>query len=249
MAGREKIDILIMRGAGRVGRYHVSAGWLRALWLTPLCLTLLLAVAAGIAWRLREANSRLSRRVEALAGEREGVGERLLRLENIEKILRSKDATELETLLASVNPDNPGWWKPQAEERKSAPESKEREAVKPDLSKLLARLDSNQAGVDNLRAKVEGRKLQLNFDLSNLSPQSTLSGRGEVALIGNDASLTTLKADRDELSFQIQRFKQIAASLSLPAKYDTKDIYGLRLTILDPAGKSVYSQIFPLAKE
>jgi hypothetical protein len=249
MAGHPKIDILIMRGAGRVGRYHVSPGWLRALWLTPLCLALLLAGATAVAWRLREANSQLSRRVEALSGEREGVGERLLRLENIEKILRSKDTTELETLLASFNPDNPGWWKPKSEAHKDATETRERDAPKPDLSKLLARFDSNQAGVDNLRTKIENRKLQLNFDLSNLSPQSTLSGRGEVSLIGNDASLTLLKADRDELSFQIQRFKQIAVSLPLPAKYDPKDIYGLRVNIFDPAGKLIYSHVFPIAKE
>lgn len=249
MSGREKMDILIMRGAGRVGRYHVSPGWLRALWLTPVCLALLLAMATAVAWRLREANFRLSRRVEALTGEREGVGQRLLRLENIEKILRSKDATELETLLASLNPDDPGWWKPKSEERKSTSESKEREVVKPDLSKLLVRFDTNEAGVDNLRTKIEGRKLQLNFDLSNLSPQSTLSGRGEVALIGNDATLIPLKADRDDLSFQIQRFKQIAASLPLPAKYNPKDIYGLRVSVHDPSGKLIYSQVFPLTKE
>lgn len=250
MGAPEKIDILIMRGSGRVGRYHVAPFWVRLLWLGPLCLVLLLALAVALAWHYRQATSRLQDRIASLASEHESVGERLLRLENIEKVLRSKDATELETLLASVNPDNPAWWKPRAEERKDTPEPREREtAAKLDLGRLLSRVDTYQAGVDNLRAKFDNRKLQLNFDLSNLSPQSTLSGRGEITLVGNDASLVPLKAEKDELSFQIQRFKQIAVSLSLPVKAETKEFYGLRLTILDPAGKTIFSQIFPLPKE
>ena len=177
------------------------------------------------------------------------VGERLLRLENIEKILRSKDSTELETLLASVNPDDPDWWKP-APHRKDAPEiAKDRESPKPDLSKLLGRVDANLAGVDNLKAKIENRKFHLTFDLSNLSPQSNLTGRGEIALVGNDATLAPLKADKDELNFQIQRFKQVTAALALPAKCDPKDIYGFKLTVLDPAGKIIFSQVYPLGKD
>ena len=54
----------------------------------------------------------------ALRLELDAAGERLLRLENLEMVLRAKDLTELETLLGSYNPDNPGWWKPRGEERK-----------------------------------------------------------------------------------------------------------------------------------
>lgn len=249
MANRDKIDILVMRGAGRVARYRLAAGWLRALLLTPLCLALLLAAALVVIKRQRDDAASLAKHYETLQAERDSVGERLVRLENIEKILRSRDSTELETLLASANPDNPGWWKLRSEERKDAPDPKERETSRPDLTKLLSRVDANQAGVDNLWAKIDSRKLQLGFGLSNLAPQTSLTGRGEVALVGNDGGISPLKPEKDELSFQIQRFKQIAVNLALPAKTDPKDVYGLKLTVLDPAGKIIFSQVYPLTKE
>jgi hypothetical protein len=247
MSSQEIVDILVMRGAGRVRRYHVRPGLLRALWLVPLGLALLVVVAVIVIKRQHDALSARTDATTALRAELDTVGERLLRLENIEKILRSKDMTELETLLASVNPDDPGWWKP-APVKEGAP-AKASESPKPDLSKLLSQVDANLAGVDNLKIKLDNRKLQLNFDLSNLSPQASLTGHGEIALVGNDASLIPLKVEKDDLTFQIQRFKQVATTVSLPAKLDIKDIYGLKLTVLDPAGKTIFSQVYPLSKK
>ncbi|MHC1712937.1 MAG: hypothetical protein AB9872_12400 [Solidesulfovibrio sp.] len=250
MAGNGKVDILILRDAASVRRYRVSSGFLRAVWLTPVVLILLLGAAVAVVYHLRQDNNALAKRFEAMRGEIDTAGERLLRLENIEKILRTKDVTELETLIGSYNADNPGWWKHKPEERKEQqPEGKERDIPRPDLNKLLSRVDANQAGIDNLRLRIENKKLLLNFDLSNVTPQTGLVGRAEVGLIGNDASFTTLKAEKDELNFQIQRYKQIAASLVLPPKTDPKDIYGVKLTIVDPSGKTIFSQVYPLPKE
>lgn len=248
MSSRETVDILVMHGAGRVRRYHMRPGLLRAVWLVPLCLLILLAAALAALKYQHDTLAAETGRTKTMRAELDTVGERLLRLENIEKILRSKDMTELETLLASVNPDNPDWWKP-TPQRKETPDPKERETQKPDLSKLLGRVDANLAGVDNLRAKFDNRKFHINFDLSNLSPQSNLTGRGEIALIGNDTTLYPLKADKEDLTFQIQRFKQVAATMSLPPKCDPKDIYGFKLTVLDPGGKTIFSQVYPLGKD
>ncbi|WP_428563346.1 MAG: hypothetical protein ACP59X_23755 [Solidesulfovibrio sp. DCME] len=247
MAAGERVDILILRDAAGVRRFRVSLFALRLLWLTPLALLLLLAAAVAVAYHLRQDNLDLSAKAQAMRTELDAAGQGLITLQNIEKILRSRDVTELETLVGSYSADNPGWWKPKVEEGKVEP--REREAARPDLSRLLARVDANQAGVDNLRARIDNKKLQLNFDLSNVTPQTNLVGRVEAALVGNDASLVPLKPEKDELSFQIQRFKQIAASLTLPAKIDTKDLYGLKLTILDPAGKTVFAQVYPLPRE
>jgi hypothetical protein len=249
MAGSGKVDILILRDNAGVRRYRIAAGWLRALWLTPLALLLLLGAAVAVAYHLRQDNNALARRFDAMRSEIDTAGERLLRLENIEKILRTKDVTELETLIGSYNADNPGWWKHKPDDRKEPAETKEREVARPDLAKLLSKVDANQAGIDNLRVKIENKKLALNFDLSNVTPQTGLVGRAEVALVGNDASLTPLKAEKDELNFQIQRFKQIAANLALPQKIESKDIYGIKLSIVDPTGKVVFSQVYPLPRE
>ncbi|MEL7640594.1 MAG: hypothetical protein AAGU21_13205 [Solidesulfovibrio sp.] len=247
MAAGEKVDILILRDAAGVRRFRVSLLVLRMLWLTPLGLLLLLAAAVAVGHHLRQDNLDLAAQAKAMRGELDAAGQGLITLQNIEKVLRSRDVTELDTLIGSYSAANPGWWKPKAEEGKAEP--REREAARPDLARLLARVDANQAGIDNLRARIENKKLLLNFDLSNVTPQTNLVGRVEAALVGNDASLVPLRPEKDELSFQIQRFKQIAASLPLPAKTEARDIYGLKLTILDPAGKTVFAQVYPLPRE
>ncbi len=247
MAAGEKVDILILRDAAGVRRFRVSLLVLRMLWLTPLGLLLLLAAAVAVGHHLRQDNLDLAAQAKAMRAELDAAGQGLITLQNIEKVLRSRDVTELDTLIGSYSAGNPGWWKPKAEEGKAEP--REREAARPDLARLLARVDANQAGIDNLRARIENKKLLLNFDLSNVTPQTNLVGRVEAALVGNDASLVPLRPEKDELSFQIQRFKQIAASLPLPAKTEARDIYGLKLTILDPAGKTVFAQVYPLPRE
>uniref|UniRef100_I2PXA8 Uncharacterized protein n=1 Tax=Desulfovibrio sp. U5L TaxID=596152 RepID=I2PXA8_9BACT len=250
MAASGKVDILILRDAASVRRLRISAGLMRAVWLGPLLLLLLLGAAVAVAYHLRQDNVALAKRALAMQGEIEATGERLLRLENVEKVLRARDVTELETLIGSYNADNPGWWKPsKPEEPREKGEAKERDVPRPDLGRLLARVDANQAGIDNLRVRIENKRLQLNFDLSNVTPQTNLVGRVEAGLVANDATFVPLKPEKDEFSFQIQRFKQIAASLPLPAKFDARDIYGLKLSVLDPSGKTVFSQVYPLPKD
>lgn len=250
MAGSGRIDILILRDAAGVGSYRLPVWLARTLVLTPLALLLLLGAAVAVAYHLYQGNRDDAARTAALRQEIDAAGESLMRLENIERTLRSKDATELETLLGSYNPDKPDWFKVRPEDRKE-PAQPTAEAAKErvDLSKILARVDASQAGVDNLKLKIDNKRLNLGFDLSNVTPQTGLVGKAEAILVGNDGTLWPLKPEKDELSFQIQRFKQIAASLPLPAKVEARDIYGLRLVILDPSGKPIFAQVYPLPKD
>ena len=251
MAGSGRIDILILRDASSVGRYRLPVWLMRLLVFAPIVFLLLLGATVAVAYHLHQDNKALTDRTRVLRQEIDAAGEGLMRLENLERTLRSKDLTELETLLGSYNADNPGWWKPRVVERKDTAPASPAEAAKerPDLSKVLARVDANQAGVDNLKFKFDNRRLTLGIDLSNVTPQTGLAGKVEVALVGNDGTVWPLKADKDELSFQIQRFKQIATNLSLPAKLDPRDMYGLRLVIVDSAGKAVFAQVYPLQKD
>jgi len=250
MAGRGRIDILVLRDEAGVGRYRLPTWLARLLVLAPVGILLLLGAAVAVTYHLHRDNTALTERTKALRQELDAAGERLVRLENLEMVLRAKDLTELETLLGSYNPDNPGWWKPRGEDRKEPAAAAQAEGRdRPDLSKLLARVDANQAGVDNLKLKFDNKKLNIAFDLSNVTPQTGLVGRVEIGLVGNDGSFWPLKGEKDELSFQIQRFKQISANLALPAKVEARDVYGLRLVIMDPAGKAVFAQVYPVGKD
>lgn len=249
MLGSGRIDILVLRDAASVGRYNLPVWLLRLLLLTPVALVLLLGAAVSVAYHLHRDNTLLTERGAALRLELAAAGEGLLRLENLEKVLRGKDLTELETLIGSYNPDNPGWWKPGSEARQEAgsPLAEGRERL--DLSRLLARVDANQAGVDNLKLKFDNRRLTLAFDLRSTAPQNGLTGRIELGLVGNDGSFLPLKGEKDELSFQIQRTKPVSLSLALPGKVEPRDLYGLRLVVVDAAGKPLFAQVYPTSKE
>lgn len=248
MAAGDKIDILLLRDTAGVRRFRVSVLFLRLLWIVPLALLVLLAAVVTIGYRLRQDNLALTAKTRTMQAELAGAGTQLVKLQNIEKILRSRDVTELETLIGSYNAENPGWWKPGSDGDGLAATVAGMPS-RPDLTHLLARLDANQAGVDNLRVRIENKKLLLNFDLSNVTPETNLTGKVQVALVGNDASLVPLVSDKDDLSFQIQRFKQIAASLPLPARLDRRGIYGIRLSIVDSDGKAVFSRVYPLSPD
>jgi hypothetical protein len=250
MASGGKISILIMRDDAGVRRMRLSPFWIQSgLWAVAfLILAAALFAAGAMYYRGIVAESeRAAQDARRLATD---AADRLKRLDEIETILRSKDATELQTLLGSYNPDAAAWWKSAVETppAPAAPEKADTVATKIDLRKLLDKVDLNQAGVDNFKSKVENGKLAVSFDLSNLSPQTALSGKAELLILTNDGVLHPLKADKDELTFQIQRFKQVAVHLALPQGVNPADMYGLRITIADPAGKTVYNAVYPVER-
>lgn len=250
MSRSNKVSILIMREDAGVRRLRVGQGWLKAAVWGLVGLVLACGAAIWGVISLYGASREDAAAVAGLRKEIEAGRERSEKFDAVEKVLRSKDATELQTLIGSYNPDSAQWWKKGEDKKPEAPAAGEKagepDCPRIDLHKLLSRVDLNQAGIDNFKAHVDGKRLAVSFDLSNVSPQTALSGRAEVSLIGNDGSQTPLKPDKDELSFQIQRFKQVASSLPLPGKFDQKELYGVRMQIADPAGKIIYSAIFPL---
>jgi len=250
MASGGKISILIMRDDAGVRRMRVSPLVIKsALWAVAF-LILAAAVFASGAWYYRGIVAESERGARDARQEAAEASQRLKRLDEIETILRAKDLTELQTLLASYNPDAADWWKPAMETppTPAVPEKAESAAAKIDLRKLLDKVDLNQAGVDNFKVKVEGGKLAVGFDLSNLSPQTALSGKAELQILSNDGSLHPVKAEKDDLTFQIQRFKQVAVQMPMPQGVSVADIYGLRITIVDPSGKTIYNSVYPFER-
>ncbi|QLA17949.1 hypothetical protein [Desulfolutivibrio sulfoxidireducens] len=252
MASGEKISILIMRDDAGVRRMRISPFWIKtAVWgVVFLAVAAALFAAGAMHYQGRVATSEnIAQSAERQAKQ---ARDRLARLDEIETVLRSKDLTELQTLLGSYNPDAAAWWKPAAGETPPAapgPEKTEPGVNKIDLRKLFDKVDLTQAGVDNFKFKIENNKLAVNFDLSNLSPQSALAGKAELFLVGNDGALHPLKTEKDELNFQIQRFKQVAVQAPIPQGTAQTDIYGLKMVIHDPGGKTIYSAIYPSERQ
>ena len=251
MASGGKISILIMRDDAGVRRMRVSPLWIKSgLWAVAfLALAAVIFAAGAVYYRGIVAESeKAAQAAKTMAAE---AADRLKRLDEIETILRAKDPTELQTLLGSYNPDAAAWWKPAVAETPAAPatpDKAEAATARIDLRKLFDKVDLNQAGVDNFKSRIENNKLLVGFDLSNLSPQTALAGKAELGILANDGTLHPIKPDKDELTFQIQRFKQVAVQFALPQGVAAADIYGLKIGIADPAGKTIYTAVYPFER-
>ncbi len=252
MSGKSKISILVMREDAGVKRLKLSPGVIRfVLWF------LFLLIAAGCvagyaAYYFWNAASAVQAENASINEELSVSKDKLVKLANLESILESGDQTELSTLLGSYNADAVSLLncdENKTEEAKPAPEAApEKECPKLDLRSIFDKVDLNLAGVDNFKAAVDNKQLRISFDLSNVSPQTALSGDAECMLLTNDGELTPLKTKREDMNFQIQRFKQVTATSPLPPKMELADVYGVKMIIKGPDGKVIFSNIYPIAK-
>ncbi|WP_319764291.1 hypothetical protein [Maridesulfovibrio sp.] len=230
--GNTKYNVLFMRDDDSVKRYRLSPFWLRVL----LWIVILLAICAGAgAWAgytFWTENMHLKQDKIELQKNLSDASVQLERLENVNKILDSYDPNELQSLLAAVP----------VEEKKveSTP------AV--NLDKLLFYKNLMRAGVENVKLRKSGGRLALSFDLNNLQTASALSGLAKIALIKNDGKSVEIKANHNDMSFHIQRFKVVRTRFSVPSGSELDDLYGVRLMITTNKGELIFSEVYPLSR-
>ncbi len=117
-----------------------------------------------------------------------------------------------------------------------------------DLNKLLFYKNLMRAGVENVKVRKSGDSLALSFDLNNLQTASALSGLATVELIENNGKGVQIKANRNDMSFHIQRFKVVRTRFGLPSGKSLKDVYGIRLMITTKKGELIFSEVYPLSR-
>ena len=228
---KAKFNVLMMRDDSPVRRYRLSPGWLKTA-LSLLLLLMLLAGGGGWAgYTFWQKNRDLRADKETMERELRDANMELERLQNIDKIIKSNDPQDMQSLLGSMS----------SEPARPAPS---RPPL--DLRKLFTRVDLQQVSVDNLQAKFTGNGVQVVFNLNNLL-NSTLSGDAILTLITTDGKEVQVKLNKNDLSFQIQRFKQIRTVLPMPPKHDKDGIFGLRLKITNPQGQTIFSETYPLS--
>lgn len=228
-----KYNVLMMRDNSPVRRYRLSPMWLKVV----ASLLLILCAAAGgggyagiTFWMentaLREEYAMTQRALRDARIELE-------RLQNIDSILKANDPEELQTLLGTVSSSD----KPQVKPAKPPV----------DLRKLFKRVDLQQVGVDNLQAKVKGGKIKVTFNLNNLVSSGSITGRAHISLLTSDGVELHPETSEDDLSFQIQRFKQIVTSFDLPKNAPMSKVFGLKLAIKNTSGQTLFSETYPLS--
>jgi len=259
MASHGKLNLIWFRDQEPAKRLCIRSGWIRA--VTYLMVFVTLCAAGGLF-----AAYEFWRRGQEMQSERREVEKRLSdtllkleRLQNIEKLLQTSDANELSQLLAGMGlestaakaqgksakdvKDSP---KDAAKDAKNGSSERERPAGF-DLASVMGKVDLGQVGVENFRAKVEPKGLSYGFDLSNLMPQA-LSGNGQLLAVSREGNMVPLQTGKDDLGFNIQRFKQVAALAPIPQGLEPGTIFAVRLVLTNASGKTIFSETYPLAQ-
>ena len=256
MAPPGKLNLIWFRDQEPAKRLCIRSGWIRA--VTYLMVFVTLCAAGGLF-----AAYEFWRRGQEMQNERREVEKRLSdtllkleRLQNIEKLLQTSDANELSQLLAGMGLESTAA-KNQGKPAKDAPKDAPKEAAKNsapaerpagfDLAGVMGKVDLGQVGVENFRAKVEPKGLSYGFDLSNLMPQA-LSGNGQLLAVSREGNMVPLQTGKDDLGFNIQRFKQVAALAPIPQGLEPGSIFAVRLVLTNASGKTIFSETYPLAQ-
>lgn len=232
---KAKYNVLMMRDNSPVKRFRMSPVWLK-LGLYFLLLLMACAGAGGyFGVTFWQQNRQLRDEIASTQRELREVRIELERLQNIDKILKSNDPEELQALFGNV----------------VAEPSPERPAPPPppkvNLSQVFKRIDLQQVKIDNMLAKFQSGKMYVSFNLNNLQTEETVTGRADLEIVTNTGKDRPLSLNRNDLVFQIQRFKQISTTFSLPPSIPVDDIFGLRLVIRKPSGQVIFSETYPLA--
>ena len=224
-----KYSVLFMRDDRDVTRYRVSPFWLKMFICTQVFL--FLCAAGGIYMGVRgfKINSDLQAENKGLEQRLVDAEVRLERLGNMEKILQSYDPAELQSLLSAATSE--------------VEQEQEQDVV--DLNKVFTRVDTQQVGVENMQAELSKRKVSVSFELNNLQSAKAVVGQADLSLVKKDGSSLEAKINKNDLSFQIQRFKRIQTTFLLPDGVDQKDLFGLRLEIKGNGGDVIFAETYP----
>ncbi len=218
-----------MRDDRDVTRYRVSPFWLKMFIFTQVFL--FLCAAGGIYMGVRgfKVNADLQSENKGLEQRLVDAEVRLERLGNMEKILQSYDPAELQSLLSSATSEL----------------EEEKEQITVDLNKIFTRVDTQQVGVENLQARIAGRKVSVSFELNNLQASKAVVGQAALSFVKKGGESVSAKTNRSDLSFQIQRFKRIQTTFLLPDGLEQKDLFGLRLEIKGKGGDVIFAETYP----
>lgn len=226
-----KYSVLFMRDDTDVKRYRLSPFWLRLFLFSQIFL--LLCASGGMYMGLRGwwQNAELLAQKKKLEQRLVDAEVRLERLGNMEKILQSYDPKELQALLTSAT---------------NQTEVEEKKQPEIDLKKIFIRVNTRQVGVENLQARVAGAKVSLSFELNNMQTAKSMAGVVDITFVKKDGTEVKLATNKDDLTFQIQRFKRIRTSFTMPDGLKMDDVFGLRLGIRDNDGKVIFTETYPL---
>lgn len=235
-------SVLFMRDDCGVMRFRLRACWLKAL----CALTLLLALTAGGgAWAAHyywKKHSVLAQEHRELEKDMVESRRQLERLANLEKFLQSREVAQTRVSTDGANATAPvqAALSAAGNGAVTAPTPTPESTPKPQAAEHTAKISNF-----SLRAS-SSHRLRLSFDLANQTPQQTLTGRVNLALVTTSGSTVDVPGSDDDLRFyRIARYKKIITTFNLPADIPASGLSAVQVTI-DSEGNPPYVERFPM---
>ncbi|MFW6005136.1 MAG: hypothetical protein ACOCPN_01540 [Desulfonatronovibrionaceae bacterium] len=193
---------------------------------------LLLAISAGgvyYSYILYQENQNTLHLYHSSAEMLEQARKELKRLENIEEMMLSFDQQNQESLLAAH----------EHQEKPDAPEV--------DLADIFDLVDKNVVSISNVQVSFLDAKMRVQLEINNLLSEEAVAGRIYLFLIRNDGVGMNLDLRNEDLSFAINRFKNIDVTFDIPELLEQEDIFALRVKVEDEEGQILYNKTFPVS--
>lgn len=228
-----KLNIIIMRDDEKVRRMRLSSGWISAIIWLFVILTCLATLNGTAAWWLYQKYEQFQELDQAKDRIIADLRVQLERYQNMEKIVgatppdnKNKEIVP-EQSAASVTPS--------AERRVNESTSPVREDEK----------NISPARISNISVRPRsGRQIRLSFDLSNADAGTVLAGHILVAVQTKVNKFIEVFPPKEELAFQIARFKRVATSFNLPDGITMNDVKAVRVEVRLSNGVALLPEVF-----
>lgn len=228
-----KLSILIMRDNEKVRRMRISSGWISAvIWLFVI-LVCLAALNGTAAWWLYQKYERFQELDQAKDRVIADLRVQLERYQNMEKIVGAAPPERRDA--GDSPPRDAASGVSAGEERgnESPPSAREREKA------------ASPARISNINVRPRsGRQIRLSFDLSNADAGTVLAGHILVAVQTKADNFIDVFPPKDELAFQIARFKRVATSFNLPDGVAMNDVKAVRVEVRLSNGFASLPEVF-----
>lgn len=232
MISSSKYNILIMRDDSTVKRYRLHPVWLKFALYSLLLLLTVAGVCGFMSFTFWQKNRVLTEAYQEATRKVSENASKLERLQIVEQLLNSRAS---ERLNASA---------PAPASFSASPELNNSAATL-NLDSLFQYVDLKRVRVGNLQARTTDDNVRITFSLSNLQSNKTLIGNTELELITVDGKLAKTVRNPN-LSFQIQRFRQLSATIPFSNGLTAANLFGIRIVITVNTGEVIFSQTYPV---
>ena len=224
-------NVILMRDDAHVRRLRLKPIWLKLAVYLLSCVVVVAAMASWFSIKLWTENVAMLDEVVMLRQQAHENAVEMQRLQNMERMLKAADPLGQQPVLETLT---------QGSQNQSSPSGV-------DLNALLGEKNTGRATIKKVALTQGDLRWKLSFELSNTDPKQVLEGLYLIQLVGTDAKNHDVHLDKELLQFQIQRFKRIEIEFSPPPELPPAEIFGLRLTIDQLGGTTIFSRVWQIS--